>query len=158
MGTSSATICRVFVDRDASTWKGLSLFCLVTSIERGSTYITMKQRCLKYLRKTTYILCLKNTTCTIRPKKCTRILEKYLVKPYTSKLTNTKKHRKAQAQLMHRGPLQRPAIGMQHFSQNSRACQGHQLKAVTELLLVLPEFLVALMVSTECLMLQSTRK
>ena len=59
---------------------------------------------------------------------------------------------------MHRGPLRRPAIGMQHFSQNSRACQGHQLKPVTELLLVLPEFLVALTVSTDCLMLQSTRE
>ena len=46
----------------------------------GSTYITMKQRCLKYSIKTTYILCLKNATCTIRLKKCTRILEKYLVK------------------------------------------------------------------------------
>ena len=29
----------------------------------GSTYITMKQRLLKYSLKTTYILCLKNTIC-----------------------------------------------------------------------------------------------
>ena len=51
-----------------------------TGNRSGSTYITMKQRCLKYSIKTTYILCLKNATCTIRLKKCTRILEKYLVK------------------------------------------------------------------------------
>ena len=34
----------------------------------SSTYITMKQRFLKYSIKTTYILCLKSTTCTSKLK------------------------------------------------------------------------------------------